>query len=98
MSGRNGFALGVMALFGAVLLVGGRSETMRAFRGDGRDERWQMIYLRATALSGLVLITSVIVGFFVDVASGKDGSPYGELAAIAAITNLVGGFLGKWKS
>ena len=37
----------------AVFALGGRSETIRMIRGDGRDERWARIDLTATALTGL---------------------------------------------
>ena len=30
----------ILAGFGALVLVGGRSETVRGLRGDGRDERF----------------------------------------------------------
>jgi hypothetical protein len=33
-------SLGIMAFAGAVFLFGGRSETIRGLRGDGRDERF----------------------------------------------------------
>ena len=32
-------SFGIMAAFGAAILLGGRSETVRGLRGDGRDER-----------------------------------------------------------
>ena len=32
------FSLGVMMAFGALILFGGRSETIRGLRGDGRDD------------------------------------------------------------
>jgi hypothetical protein len=58
------YSLLVMIGFGAVILLGGRSETVRGLRGDGRDERFRQIDLAATALAGIVLIT-VIIGAFV---------------------------------
>ena len=67
-------------------------------RGDGRDERWAMIDLRATALAGLVLITAVIVTFLVEIARGHDGSPYTWLGALAGVTYLVGLLIGRWRS
>jgi hypothetical protein len=88
----------IMAAFGLVLLLGGRSEMVRGMRGDGRDERWAMIDLRATALAGLVVIIAVIVGFIVDVARGGDGSPYMWLGALAGVAYLVGLFIGRWRS
>jgi hypothetical protein len=36
-------SLGIMVAFAAVLLFGGRSETIRGLRGDGRDERFRQI-------------------------------------------------------
>jgi hypothetical protein len=39
----------------ALILFGGRSETIRGLRGDGRDERIAMIDMRATALAGSVV-------------------------------------------
>ena len=45
-------SLGIMAFAGAVFLFGGRSETIRGLRGDGRDERFQRIDLHATAFAG----------------------------------------------
>ena len=58
------FSLILFAVIAAVLALGGRSETVRQFRGDGRDERWARIDLAATALCGLVLITVIIAACF----------------------------------
>src|SRR3954468_10501494 len=57
--------LSSLALFvavAAVFFLGGRSETIRMIRGDGRDERWARIDLAATALSGLTVISAVVIG------------------------------------
>jgi len=78
-------SLAIMAAFGAVFLFGGRSETIRGLRGDGRDERFQRIDVNATAFAGSVLIVYVIVGFTVDLAHGNDGSPYGLMGAAAGL-------------
>ena len=88
----------IMAAFGALLLFGGRSEMVRGMRGDGRDERWAMIDLRATALAGLVVITAVIVAFIVEIAHGQDGSPYTWLGALGGVAYLVGLLIGRWRS
>ena len=61
------YSLAIMAAFGAVILLGGRSETIRGLRGDGSDERFRQIDLAATAIAGLALITVVIVAFVVEV-------------------------------
>jgi hypothetical protein len=82
-------SLAIMAAFGAVILLGGRSETIRGLRGDGRDERFRQLDLAATAIAGLTVITAVIVGFLVEIARGHDGSPYAQLGAIGGIAYLL---------
>ena len=83
-------SLGIMTAFGALVLLGGRSETIRGLRGDGRDERFRRIDIHATALAGLAVITAIIVAFVVELARGHSGNPYGWLGAVAGISYLVG--------
>jgi hypothetical protein len=86
----SGFAaLGVMVALGALFLFGGRSETLRGLGGPGRDERWAMIDLHATALTGMVLVAVIIGAFLVDIAAGGDGSPYAQLGAVGGIAYIV---------
>ena len=82
-------SLAIMAGFGALILLGGRSETIRGLRGDGRDERFRQIDIHATALAGLAVIIAIIVAFIVDLAKGHSGTTYGWLGAIGGITYLV---------
>ncbi|MFZ2034660.1 MAG: hypothetical protein WAW53_12965 [Candidatus Dormiibacterota bacterium] len=82
------WSCGIMVLFGAAVLLGGRSETIRGLRGDGRDERFAMLDLQATALAGLALMIAVIVAFIVDVARGNSGEPYDWLGAIAGLAYI----------
>ena len=82
-------ALGVMTIFAAIVFFGGRSETIRGLRGDGRDERFRQIDLAATAIAGLAVITAIIVGFLVEVAQGQDGKPYSWLGAVGGLAYLV---------
>jgi hypothetical protein len=79
----------ILAGFGLLVLLGGRSETVRGLRGDGADERFRRIDIHATALAGLALIIAVIVGFVVELARGHNGNPYGWLGAVAGITYIV---------
>lgn len=78
----------VLALTGALVLFGGRSETIRGLRGDARDERFQRIDIHATAFAGTVVIATIIVGFLVEVAHGRDGNPFTWLGAIAGVSYL----------
>jgi hypothetical protein len=81
-------SLAIMTAFGEIILFGGRSETIRGLRGDGRDERFRRIDIHATALAGLAVIGAIIVAFIVELARGNSGSPYGWLGAIAGVTYL----------
>ena len=83
------WSLAIMAAFGGLLLFGGRSETIRGLRGDGRDERFRQIDIHATALAGLAVLSAIIIAFVVELARGHDGSPYGWLGAIAGISYLL---------
>src|SRR5262249_58578488 len=85
-SGLVSFA--ILAGAGLVLLLGGRSETIRGLRGDGRDERFRQIDIHATALAGLAVITAVIVAFVVELARGHSGAPYSWLGAGAGVAYL----------
>ena len=82
-------SLAIMTAFGALVLFGGRSETIRGLRGDGRDERFRRMDIQATAIAGTTAITAIIVAFIVELGRGHDGAPYNWLGAIAGIAYLV---------
>lgn len=83
-------AFGVMAVLAAVFAIGApRSETIGGLGGPGRDERWAMIDLRASAASGLVLILTVIGAWLYEIANGEDGQPYNQLGAVAGIAYVI---------
>ncbi len=83
----SGFvSLGIMVVFGAAILLGSRSETVRGLRGDGRDERFREIDTRATAIAGVTVISAVIIAFVVEVARGHSGAPYTWLGAVAGVS------------
>jgi drug/metabolite transporter (DMT)-like permease len=88
-TGSGLWGLGVMLALGAVFLLGGRSETLSGLGGPGRDERWEAIDIRATAASGTVLICAVLAAWLWEVGHGRDGSPYGQLAAVAGVSYIV---------
>jgi hypothetical protein len=82
-------SLAIMTGVGSVFLFGGRSETIQGLCSDGRDERFQMIDIHATALAGLAMTIAVIIAFVVELAKGHGGNPYGWLGAIRGLTYLV---------
>ena len=91
-------SLAIMTAFGALFLFGGRSETIRGLRGDGRDERFQQIDVHATAIAGMVVITAIIVAFVVELAQGHDGSPYAWLGAIGGLAYVIAVAVLRWRS
>jgi hypothetical protein len=89
----------VMAVLAAVFAFGAsRSETLGGLGGPGRDERWEMIDLRASALAGFVLITVVIGAFLYEIADGQDGEPYAQLGAIAGVAYVIALIAGRLRS
>ena len=82
-------SLAIMAGAGALFLFGRRGETLRGIGGPERDERWEMIDLRAVAYTGLVLITFIIGGFLYEVARGEDGSPYTLMGAVGGLAYVL---------
>jgi len=79
----------VMVGFAALLLaLSGRSELLGILREPRREERWAALDLHATAVTGLVLITACVGVWLWEVAHGRDGSPYGQLCALAGLTYL----------
>jgi len=86
-------SLAILAAFGLFFLLAGRSETIRGLRGDGRDERFAQIDLRATAVAGLVLI----VAWLVATARGQSGSPYDWLCAIGGLAYALAVAWFRWR-
>jgi hypothetical protein len=90
-------SLGIMVGFGLLVLLAGRSETIRGLRGDGRDERFAQIDLRATAIAGLAMMVALIVAFLTEIARGHDGNPYSWLLAIGGLFYLLAVALLRWR-
>ncbi len=87
---KNGlFAIPLFVGIAAVFFFARRNETIQGLGGPGRDERWAMIDLTATAAAGAVLIAVVIGCWLVEIARGHDGNPYGLLGAVAGLAYIV---------
>ena len=85
-SGLKSFA--VFVAVAALFALGGRSDTLRGLGGPGRDERWAMIDLRASAVAGLVVILVLAGCWLWELAHGRDGSPYGQVMAVGGIAYI----------
>jgi len=95
--GAGAISFGILAVFGLLVLLAGRSETVRGLRGDGRDERFARIDLQATAVTGLVLLVALIVAWLVAITRGQSGNPYGWLLAIGGLAYLLAVAWFRWR-
>jgi hypothetical protein len=86
-----------LTAFGLFFLLAGRSETIRGLRGDGRDERFAQIDLRATAITGLALLVALIVAWLVAITRGQSGNPYGWLLATGGLSYLLAVVWFRWR-
>jgi hypothetical protein len=87
-TGQIAFAVVLFGGIAVLLAFGGRSESIRAFRGDLADERLEGVQLRAQALAGRLVIVAVVVAYLVELTRGNSGAPYDWLAAIGGFTYL----------
>jgi hypothetical protein len=97
--GDGAVSAGVLLVLGAVFSFGARrSETLAGLGGPGRDERWERIDVHATALTGGFLILVIIGAWLVEIAQGKDGSPYAQLGAVGGVAYILAVALLRWRS
>jgi hypothetical protein len=80
--------LAVMLGVGVLFVVASRwSETAAGLR-DRTDERINEIDRSASLAAGMTVLLAVLAMFVVEVAQGKDGSPYSQLCAVGGVTYL----------
>lgn len=79
----------VSAGFALLLLVGGRSDTVRMLRGDEDDERTLALESQAMTLTALVLIVALAGLFLAAGIRGESGVTYAALLIVAEVTHLV---------
>ena len=91
-------SLSVFVVVAAVFALGGRSDTLRGLGGPGRDERWSMIDLGATAFAGVTLVLALTGAWLWELADGGDGGPYGQLLAIGGLSYIAAIAFGRRRS
>ena len=89
--------LAVLGGFGLLISLASGSETVRGLRGDGRDERFALIDLRATAVTGHVLLVAVVIAWLVEIARGHSGNPYQWLGALGGLAYLLAVAFFRWR-
>ncbi len=95
--GQGAISFGIMAALGALFLFGRRSETLSGLAGPGRDERWALIDLRATALAGAVTTAFVIGAWLYEVANGRDGNEFALIGAVGGLSYVIAVAVLRWR-
>jgi hypothetical protein len=86
---RAGLIWGSLSVvFALVLVLGGRSDTIRLLRGEDDDERTLALEYRATTFTAAALIVALAVLFLVTAARGDNPIVYGLLLLLAEATHL----------
>ena len=93
------YSAAVLLFVGAVFYFGARrSETLAGLGDPGRDERWERIDVHTTALTGLVLILVIIGAWPIEIAQGKDGSPYAAIGFVGGLAYVLAVAILRWRS
>lgn len=78
----------MLAVGGTFMLAGRRSETVAGLI-DRRDERINQLDTTASLVAGMSVLLASIVMFMVEIAQGRDGSPYYQLGAVGGVSYVV---------
>lgn len=79
-------AFAIMVVFAIFLLAGDRSDTVRALRGGGRDERFELIHLKAATLARVSCRSPSLSSTWSKSRAATPGSPYDWLSALGGAT------------
>ncbi len=88
---RAAVAAAIIVAWSALLwLLQPRSELVSSVVGRPRDERWELVNLKAAAASVAVTAVLTIVGFAVTELQGGDGTAYGISCGILSFSFVAG--------
>ena len=90
------FAL--LAVPAAALVFGGRFEAVRQARGDGGDERDEMIDNRAMAFAGVVLVVALTGAVLAELVQGDSALPYVPILAVGGAAYVAAWVWLRWRS
>ena len=91
LGGRPGLGVAwaaVSVVFGLLLVLGGRSDTIRLIRGDEDDERTLALEAQAMTLTTVVLTVALVGLFLAAGVRGESGLVYGALLILAEATHF----------
>lgn len=76
----------------AIVLVAlqSRSDVASLLSGMPRDERWDMINLRALSLAAQVLAVALVAAFLITQFQGGDAMPYASMGGLFGLVYLAG--------
>jgi hypothetical protein len=78
----------VSIVFALLLLLGGRSDTVRLVRGDEDDERTLALELQATTITAVVLVVALAGLFLAAGLRGESGVTFAALLFLAEVTHI----------
>ncbi len=78
--------MAVMVVYGAVLLLGGRSEAVRVLEAGSSDKRQQAFDVRASAVAGGVAAAGLFSMMLYEFARGGTGVPYAPLLGLFGVS------------
>jgi hypothetical protein len=81
---------GLSVLFGLLLALGGRSDTLRMLRGGEDDERTMVLEYKAMTAVALVLVVALAGLFLAAGVRGESGLVYGALLITAEVVHVAG--------
>lgn len=79
---------GASLVFGLLLLLGGRSDTISMLRGDADDERTLALEYQAMTVTALVMGVALAGLFLAAGLRGESGVTYGVLLILAEVTHV----------
>jgi protein-S-isoprenylcysteine O-methyltransferase Ste14 len=79
---------GASIAFALLLLVGGRSDTIRMLRGEADDERTFTLEYQAMTITAVVLVVALAGLFLAAGVRGESGVTYAALLILAELTHL----------
>lgn len=79
---------GASIVFALLLVLGGKSDTIRMLRGDADDERTFALEYQAMTITALVVLVALAGLFLAAGLRGESGVTYGVLLILAEVTHI----------